>query len=93
MPLHLEMMKAKGKLDRNRIEGMVEKSGMDLIRFNQVILAKSDGEYDAILNDNKELAYGLGINGTPSFVVGDRIIHGMQDAAQLRALVKEARSS
>lgn len=90
MELHDVMMKAKGKLTRSRIETMVISVGMDLIRFNESVM---NPEYEKQLDANLDLAHGLGINGTPSFVLGDKIIHGMQSGPQLRALVAEARSS
>lgn len=90
LELHNVMMKAKGKLTRSRIETMVISSGMDLIRFNETVI---NPEYEKQLSANMKLAHGLGINGTPSFVLGDKIIHGMQTGPQLRALVAEARSS
>lgn len=90
MELHLEMMEAKGKLTRSRIENMVIKVGMDLVRFNQDV---SNPDYEKVLSANMNLAHGLGINGTPSFVLGDGIIHGMKSGKELRDLVAEARSS
>lgn len=90
MELHLEMMRAKGTLDRSRIETMVISVGMDLIRFNESV---SNPEYDKVLAANMDLAHGLGINGTPSFVLGPNILHGMKSGEELRALVKQTRSS
>lgn len=90
MELHLAMMEAKGKLTRSRIENMVVTVGMDLVEFNRAV---SNPEYEKVLAANMNLARGLNINGTPSFVLGDGIIHGMKSGEELRALVAEARSS
>lgn len=90
MELHLEMMEAKGKLTRSRIENMVVTVGMDLIVFNKAV---SNPEYEKVLAANMDLARGLNINGTPSFVLGDGIHHGMRSGDELRTLVAEARSS
>lgn len=90
MELHLKMMKAKGKLTRSRIETMVISVGMDLNRFNEAV---SSPDYENQIQANLKLARGLGINGTPSFVLGDQILHGMKSGPELRALVASARSS
>lgn len=90
MELHQEMMEAKGKLTRSRIENMVISVGMDLILFNETV---SNPKYDNAITANMNLARGLNINGTPSFVLGDNIHHGMRSGKELRALVAEARSS
>lgn len=90
MPLHMEMMEAKGKLTRLRIETMAVSAGIDLNLFNESLLSS---DHDKLLAANMEMAHGLGINGTPSFVLGGKIHHGMRTGADLRALIAEARAS
>lgn len=90
MALHMEMMEAKGKLTRLRIETMAVSVGIDLNLFNESLLVS---DHEKLLAANMDLAHGLGINGTPSFVLGGKIHHGMKSGEELRALVAEARAS
>jgi protein-disulfide isomerase len=90
MELHEEMMEAKGKLTRSRIETMAISVGIDLIELNESLITE---DHAKLLADNLDMAQGLGINGTPSFVLGGKIHHGMRSGEDLRALVAEARGS
>lgn len=90
MPLHMEMMEAKGKLTRLRIETMAVSVGIDLNLFNQSLLST---DHEKLLAANMDMAHGLGINGTPSFVLGGKIHHGMRTGEDLRKLIAEARAS
>ena len=56
--------------------------------------AKADGQGPAVmkhLQDTRDLAGALGIDGTPAFVVGERVISGA-DLAALRAAIAEAKT-
>ena len=50
-------------------------------------------EIDRILEANHELAKRLGIQGTPGFVIGNRVLPGAVDAETLAQLVAEARGN
>jgi predicted DsbA family dithiol-disulfide isomerase len=50
-------------------------------------------EVTALIDDNQRLAAALGITGTPSFVIGDRIIPGVVGREELQRLVSSARQS
>ena len=45
------------------------------------------------IDANHELAQSLGINGTPSFVVGKTLIPGAVDVARLEELVSDERKA
>jgi protein-disulfide isomerase len=42
---------------------------------------------------NLQLANALGITGTPSFVIGDRVVPGAVDLRTLQSLVARARQN
>jgi protein-disulfide isomerase len=52
-----------------------------------------DPEVEAELNRNMQLASQLGASGTPTFVVGDRVLNGAVGYEALKAAVAAARSS
>lgn len=45
------------------------------------------------INANLELARTLGVTGTPTFVIGDQVLPGQVDEAQLAAVIAEARKT
>ncbi|WP_293676657.1 DsbA family protein [uncultured Phenylobacterium sp.] len=67
-------------LDRHLVE-----AGLDPA---QVRRAAADPAIDTQLNDVRELAKALGLQGTPAFVVGDYLIPGADMAAVRAALAK-----
>ena len=52
----------------------------------------ADPAIDAYLEETRALARELGIGGTPAFVVGDTLVPGVIDTAQMKDLVAAARA-
>ncbi len=50
-------------------------------------------EVDAVINKNHALASGLGIQGTPAFVIGDQLIPGAVSLDELKGYVAKAREA
>ncbi len=50
-------------------------------------------EIDAIITTNLKLAHALGIDGTPAFVVGDKLLPGVVPAERLAEIVRETRET
>ena len=53
----------------------------------------NSNEIKLIIERNKDLAKRLNINGTPSFVIGKKIIPGAVNEEQLIKLIEEERKS
>lgn len=89
MAFHVTLMQSRD-LSEGAILAMAEQVGLDRARL------KADMHSDRIakkLDANLELARSLGINGTPSFIIGDRLIPGAIDIAQLEQLIGEHRKA
>jgi protein-disulfide isomerase len=85
--LHFALMGSKD-LSLDAVKALAGQVGLDVPRL------LDDMAGDAVkraLAANHALAQELGINGTPSFVIGDRLIPGAVDVAQLSALIDEQR--
>ena len=85
--LHFALMQAK-ELDAASILELARETGLDPQRL------ASDMEDPAIaakLEENLRLAQTLGIDGTPSFVVGDQVIPGATEIGKLTELVGNER--
>jgi protein-disulfide isomerase len=85
-----DAMYALGPPSKATIEQAARQAGVDLAAANKAIAA---GLYDSFLKSNVALANRIGIDGTPGWVVGDRIIDGAVGLTALGGAVEEARRS
>ncbi len=77
-----------GQLTPGRLEASIAAAGLDPER----LAADFAGEaVEAELNRNLELGRALGIGGTPSYIVGNRILPGAVGYAAMKAAIAEAR--
>jgi protein-disulfide isomerase len=85
-----DAMYALGPPSKATIEQAARQSGVDLAAADKAI---ASGLYDSFLQANIALANRIGIDGTPGWVIGDRIIDGAVGAAALGEAIAEARRS
>ena len=88
LQLHNAMMDAAMPLTNEAVFALAEASGLDRAQLARDMVSP---EVDGMLARNAELARALGINGTPSFVVGDTLIPGAIEPASLRQLIATQR--
>ncbi len=87
--LHRAFMAVRGLLDAKMAYGIARGTGLDMARL------KKDMKSAAVTEEirrNKELASALGIDGTPTFVIGDMMFAQALDAAQFTELFHAARA-
>lgn len=78
------MMSVKGTMDGELASSMGEKFGVDRSRLQKDL---HDKDLDKMINENILLAERLGINGVPSFVVGNQIVVGAVGADKLQSAI------
>ncbi|NWH09022.1 MAG: DsbA family protein [Alphaproteobacteria bacterium] len=86
---HNKMLAHEGRLDEATIFALAGEAGLDVARL------KADMEDPAIaerISRTEELARKIGVDGTPSFVIGDKLAGGAEDLDGLKALVAAARA-
>jgi len=88
--LHSELMMWPGRLDDRAFEVILGKVGLER-KDLEAIIAK--GEIDARIQQTRQAAAALKINGTPGFIIGDAVIPGAIDENELARLVAEARKN
>ncbi len=86
--LHDLLMTHRGALDEARIVALAERAGLDLRRLKADMAAP---EIAAAIEANMALAKRLGIQGTPAFAIGGRVIPGMLREAELIGEIRRAR--
>ncbi len=87
---HDALMSSRGRLTQPRILEIAGDVGFDTERLVADMAAP---EFAAAIERNLALARALGINGTPTFVIGDRLIPGAVDLDTLKQFIAEARAS
>lgn len=90
LAFHDALMESKTNLDEAAIMRVAKSVGLDTDRLSRDMKSP---EVDKVLRENFKLAERLNLNGTPSFLVGTRIVRGGPDLDGLRQLVAEARSA
>lgn len=83
------LMAEAGQPGVARIRSLARGVGVDVARLDRDI---ADPSLTALLRANLALSRSLGIDGTPSFVIGDTLIPGAVTLDQLRRLVAQARA-
>jgi protein-disulfide isomerase len=87
-PFHRALMASRGTLDEATVLRVAVEAGVDMAKLK---IALVDPKIEAILQANHRLAQQLLIDGTPAFVIGDRIYPGAMPAARLTEAIATAR--
>ena len=90
--MHQKLFSESGRANKDKALRIAKELGLDIAQLQK------DAEHPDIkqaLNENKELAVKLDLEGTPMFLIGDRIIGGAPDDLfdQLKDKVAEVRQS
>jgi protein-disulfide isomerase len=90
LAMHNALMSARGKLDKSRVLQIGKEVGLDVARLEKDMALP---EIDAAIDRNLKLAGELGINGTPTFLIGDEFVPGAIDKDEIKKLIAKARKS
>ncbi|RMH48564.1 MAG: DsbA family protein [Alphaproteobacteria bacterium] len=85
---HDAMMSFEGRAAEPTVLKVARDVGLDIDRLKADMQAP---EVDAHIAQSMALAQALGFNGTPSFVIGERLVPGVISIDQMQSLVAEAR--
>ena len=88
LEFHQKLLTGRGQVDRARALAVAKEIGLDMARLEKDL--KSD-EIDATLAESLKLAEALGLNGTPSYVIGNDIVIGAVGLAKLGEKIQAAR--
>lgn len=85
---HSAMMKAKGSQSENALQKLAETLGLDAEKVKE---AANSIEVNRQLMANNELGKGIGVSGTPAFIIGTRLVPGAIEYDQLKKIIAEER--
>jgi len=87
--MHDALMAASGRLTRERV---LQIAGSLKLDTKRLATDMDSAEVQAAIERNLDLAAALGIDGTPAFLIGDRLVAGALDIEQLREFVATSRA-
>lgn len=88
--VHDAMMGLRGELTEDTLERISDDLGLD---HDDIVVEMENPEIVEIIQANYALARTLEIQGTPSFVMGERMVRGYVELDQMRAIVADIRES
>ncbi|MGI9413948.1 MAG: DsbA family protein [Hyphomicrobiales bacterium] len=88
--LHLAMMQHRGALDETATIAIAKQVGLDI---DQLRKDMDDDEVAATINESMQLAQAVGINGTPAFIIDDRLIPGALGLDTMQSQIAEIRKN
>jgi protein-disulfide isomerase len=88
LEFHQKLLGSRGPIDKTRALAIAKEVGLDLARLEKDM---ASDEVKATLAESFQLAEALGLNGTPSYVVGDDVVIGAVGLNALKAKVNTVR--
>ncbi len=85
---HHALMSVEGQADRQSALKAAEEAGLDVQKIEAAI---DEQKAEAAIDEVRALAGSLGINGTPSYIIGDEVIVGFVDVDFLRKKIEAVR--
>ncbi|MCO5129191.1 MAG: DsbA family protein [Xanthobacteraceae bacterium] len=88
LDFHQRLLGGRGQADKARAMAAAKEAGLDMARLEKDI---NSPEVRATLEENFKLAESMGMNGTPSYVVGKQVVVGAVGFDALKAKIAMAR--
>ena len=85
---HQKLLNGRGQADKARAMAAAKEAGADMARLEKDMTSP---EISATLNENFKLAEDMGLNGTPSYVIGKDVVVGAVGAEGLAKKISKAR--
>jgi protein-disulfide isomerase len=88
LEFHQKLLGGRGQADKARALAVAKDVGLDMGRLDKDMASP---EVKATLEENFKLAEALGLNGTPSYVIGDNVVIGAVGLEALKEKVDTSR--
>jgi protein-disulfide isomerase len=88
LDFHQKLLSGRGQVDKARAVAAAKEAGLDVARIERDI---NSDEVRQTLEESMKLAEKLGLNGTPSYVIGPNVVVGAVGLDQLKEKVNSAR--
>jgi protein-disulfide isomerase len=88
LDFHQKLLGGKGQADKARALAAAKEAGVDMARLDKDLASP---EVRATLEENFKLAEDMGMNGTPSYVIGKQVVIGAVGVDNLKEKIGVAR--
>ena len=88
LDFHQKLLTGRGAADKAKAMAVAKEVGADMARLEKDMASQ---EVKATLEETFKLAEPLGLNGTPSYVIGKNVVIGAVGLAELKSKVNTAR--
>ena len=88
LEFHQKLLGSRGQVDKARALAVAKEVGLDMARIEKDM---ASDEVKAQIEESMKLAEALGLNGTPSYVVGTDVVVGAVGLKTLKEKVNSAR--
>jgi protein-disulfide isomerase len=88
LDFHQKLLGGRGQADKARALAVAKEAGLDMARLEKDMTSP---EVRATLEENFKLAEEMGMNGTPSYVIGKQVVVGAVGLDKLKEAVGVAR--
>ena len=88
LDFHQKLLNGKGQADKARAMAAAKEAGLDMAKLDKDMASP---EVRATLEENFKLAEAMGMNGTPSYVIGKQVVIGAVGVENLREKISNAR--
>jgi protein-disulfide isomerase len=88
LDFHQKLLNSKGQADKARALAAAKEAGLDMAKLEK---DSASPEVRATLEENFKLAEAMGMNGTPSYVIGKQVVIGAVGVESLREKIGVAR--
>ena len=88
LDFHQKLLNSRGQIDKAKALAAAKETGLDMARLEKDM---AGAEIKATLEENFRIAEDMGLNGTPSYVIGKQIVIGAVGAESLKEKIGIAR--
>src|SRR6195256_872776 len=88
LDFHQKLLGGRGQADKARAMAAAKEAGLDMAKLEKDL---ASAEVRATLEENFKLAEDMGMNGTPSYVIGKQVVIGAVGVDNLKEKISNAR--
>jgi protein-disulfide isomerase len=88
LDFHQKLLNSRGQIDKARAIAAAKEVGLDMARLDKDL---ASAEIKATLEESFRMAEDLGLNGTPSYVIGQQVVVGAVGVPALKEKIAFAR--
>src|SRR5256886_6623622 len=88
LDFHQKLLMGRGAADKARAMAAAKEAGVDMAKLDKDLTSQ---EVAATLEENMKLAESMGMNGTPSYVIGKQVVIGAVGLENLKEKISTAR--